>query len=292
MIEPFITTLLAIIGLLFGSFAGAMVWRLRARQLLFDKSQGEPVDAKEYIRLKPLTTQKVSTDRSRCLHCGYVLRWYDLVPLVSWVSLKGRCRSCHKRIGWLEPFIEFGTATLFVVSYVFWPQPLVDVLSISAFVTWLVAAVGLVILFAYDAKWFLLPDKVTWTVVVLGGVSVLLMIGQSGDIVTTLGNAAGAVAALSGLYLVLYLISKGQWIGFGDVKLGLGLGLLLADWQLGLLALFLANVIGCLVVLPLMVAGKVTRTTHVPFGPLLIVGAIIAKLFGFWIVEWYLFVLI
>lgn len=292
MPEIYIAFILAVFGLLLGSFAGATVWRLRARQLLFDKKQGEEVDSKEYARLKPLATQKVSTDRSRCLSCGYTLRWYDLIPLFSWLGLQGKCRSCRKPIGYFEPLMELGTAALFVVSYLFWPFLLTDALAITTFVVWLLACVGLVILFAYDAKWFLLPDKITWTVVALGAVTVALTMLQSGDPVLTLLNAAGAVGALSGLYLVLYLVSKGRWIGFGDIKLGLGLGLLLVDWQLGLLALFLANVIGCLVVIPFMIAGKVGRTSQVPFGPLLILGAIIAKLWGFVIVDAFFFGLV
>lgn len=292
MPEIYIAFILAVFGLLLGSFAGATVWRLRARQLLFDKKQGETVDAKEYARLKSLATQKVSTDRSRCLSCGYTLRWYDLIPLFSWLSLNGKCRSCRKPIGYFEPLMELGMAALFVVSYLFWPFLLTDALAITTFVVWLLACVGLVILFAYDAKWFLLPDKITWTVVALGVVTVGLTMLYSGDPIVTLFNAAGAVGALSGLYLVLYLVSKGQWIGFGDIKLGLGLGLLLVDWQLGLLALFLANVIGCLVVIPFMIAGKVGRTSQVPFGPLLILGAIIAKLWGFVIVDAFFFGLV
>ena len=292
MPEMYIASVLAVFGLLLGSFAGATVWRLRARQLLFDKKHGEKVDTKEFARLKPLATQKVATDRSRCLHCGYTLKWYDLIPLFSWLSLRGKCRSCRKPIGYFEPLMELGMAALFVVSYLFWPLALNDALSITTFGVWLLACVGLVILFAYDAKWFLLPDKITWTVVALGAVTVVLTMLQTGDPFLTLLNAAGAVGALSGLYLILYLVSKGQWIGFGDIKLGLGLGLLLVDWQLGLLALFLANLIGCLVVIPFMIAGKVGRTSHVPFGPLLIAGAIIAKLWGFVIVDAFFFGLV
>jgi prepilin signal peptidase PulO-like enzyme (type II secretory pathway) len=97
----------------------------------------------------------------------------------------------------------------------------------------------------------------------------------------------GAAAALSGLYYLLWLISKGQWIGFGDVKLGLALAFLLGDWRLALIALFSANLIGSLLVVPSMLAGKIDRKAHVPFGPLLISGAVIAMLFGNAIVDWY-----
>lgn len=289
MEQLLISILLAVLGLLLGSFAGATVWRMRARQLVYDKAHDEPYDKKEYARLKPLTESKVTTDRSRCLHCGYTLKWYDLIPLVSWLSLRGRCRSCRQPIGRFEPLIELGMAAFFVVSYLLWPFPLDDALSIASLVTWMVAGVVLVIAFAYDSKWFLLPDVTTALLAVLGVVSVVLTALDTGDTWGTIWNAFGAVAVLSGLYLALFLVSKGRWIGFGDVKLGVGLGLLLGDWQLALLALFLANFIGCLIVIPMMLAKKVNGKTQVPFGPLLIAGTVITKLVGFALIDWYLY---
>lgn len=290
MFEPTLAIIyvaLTLFGLVLGSFAGASVWRLRARQLVADQKAGEPIDHKEYTQLKKLAHQKVSTDRSRCLHCGYELRWYDLIPLVSWILLRGQCRSCHKAIGIMEPLIELGTALFFVLSFIFWPVALTSALPIAAFVIWLLAGVGLAILFAYDAKWFLLPDGVNFAVIGLGLVSAFLMIIASPHILSAVLNVLGSVAILSGIYFVLYIISKGRWIGFGDIKLGLGLGLLLGDWRLAFIALFLANFIGCLIIIPLMATGKLKRSAHVPFGPLLIAGAIIAKLVGMGIAEFY-----
>jgi leader peptidase (prepilin peptidase)/N-methyltransferase len=278
---------LVLFGLVFGSFAGASVWRLRARQLVADKKAGEHVDRTEYKQLKKLMKVSFSNDRSRCLHCGYELKWYDLVPLVSWIALRGKCRECRKPIGIMEPLIEVGTALFFVLSYALWPFALDMPLHIAAFVTWLIAGVGLAILFAYDAKWFLLPDGINFTVIGLGAVSAALMVASSADPGNAALNVLGSVAILSGLYFVLYIVSQGRWIGFGDIKLGLGLGLLLGDWQLAFIGLFLANLIGCLFVIPLMATGKLTRTSRVPFGPLLIIGAVIAKLVGTGIVEFY-----
>jgi len=286
MFDPLVMTLLAVLGLLFGSFAGATVWRLRARQLVADKKAGEAVDAKELKQLKPLAHQKVLKDRSRCLSCGYTLRWYDLIPIVSWLSLKGRCRSCRKPIGRMEPLLEVGMAVFFVASYIFWPFLLTTPLEVAFLAVWLLAGVGLIILFAYDAKWYLLPNSVTFTVVALGVVSVVLRGFMIGNWESILFNTLGAVGVLSGIYLVLYLVSKGRWIGFGDIKLGLALGLLLADWQLALLALFAANLLGCLVVIPFLLTKKLSRTSQVPFGPFLIIGMIVTQLFGWYLLEW------
>jgi leader peptidase (prepilin peptidase)/N-methyltransferase len=237
--------------------------------------------------LKKLAHEKVSKDHSRCLHCGYQLRWYDLIPLVSWITLRGRCRDCHKPIGIMEPLIELGTALFFVLSYALWPFELSSGLQIAQFIIWLIAGIGLAIMFAYDARWFLLPDRINFAVIGLGLISAVLMIIESQNHVGALLNVLGSVTVLSGIYFVLYMISKGRWIGFGDIKLGLGLGLLLGDWQLAVIGLFFANLIGCLIVIPLMATGKLKRQSHVPFGPLLIAGVIVAKLVGMGIAEFY-----
>ena len=86
---------------------------------------------------------------------------------------------------------------------------------------------------------------------------------------------------------MLYQISNGKWIGGGDVKLGMLLGIVLADPQLALFMIFVASLLGSLVTLPLIAVHKLTKTTHIPFGPFLIAGAIVARLFGVAIIAWY-----
>lgn len=278
---------LVLFGLCLGSFAGASVWRLRARQLEEDKAQGEQVDKKEYKQLKQLMEISKTKDSSRCLHCGHVLAWYDLLPLVSWLSLKGKCRYCHKAIGRFEPAIEIGVAAFFVLSYILWPYELLTPLAVTQFILWLVAGVGLAILFVYDLKWFLLPNVVMFSVIGVSAASAVVALLQATDTVATLVSTLIGVFILSGLYLVIYLISKGQWIGFGDIKLGLALALLLSDWRLAFLALFAANLIGCLIVIPGMISGKINRQTRIPFGPLLILGTAVALFTGGFIIDVY-----
>lgn len=278
---------LVLFGLCLGSFAGASVWRLRARQLEEDRAQGEEVDAKEYAKLKHLHGINKAKDSSRCLHCGHELAWYDLLPLVSWLSLRGKCRYCKAPIGRFEPIMELCVAAFFVLSFVFWPFDLVTSLAVAQFVVWLLAGVGLAILFAYDLKWFLLPNVVMFSVIGLSAVSALLVVLQAPDALGTILSIATSVFILSGIYLFIYLVSKGQWIGFGDIKLGLALALFLADWRLAFFALFAANLIGCLIVIPGMVAGKITRTTRIPFGPLLIIGMIVSFFAGGLVLDLY-----
>jgi len=287
MNDVFIYVALVLFGAALGSFAAASVWRLRARQLVADKKAGEEYDKKEYKRLKKIIAKPLD-DHSQCLHCDYKLKWYDMIPIVSWLALRGKCRNCRKPIGWFEFLMEIGLAAFFVLSYAFWPGGLETVYEMAHFALWLIAGVIMSILFAYDVKWFLLPDKLNLALAIVGGAIVGVRIAETGDVAGTLVSALAGVAILSGLYAVLYFVSKGRWIGFGDVKLNVGLALILVDWQLALTALFLANFIGCLVVIPLLATKKLERNSHVPFGPLLIAGTILAFFLGWVILNWYL----
>ena len=297
-----VASIIAVFGLLFGSFAGAQVWRLRARQLRDEdarlvvlqnqnKLSEDDKEEKRYLleeakdrkeqrtRLNGLI-QGVSEDYSRCLGCGHRLAWFDLLPLVSWLSTSGKCRYCKTPIGIFEPLMEIGVAAAFSVSYLLWPWPLVDVFSVTLFALWLTSIVLLAILFAYDVKWFLLPDIITFPLIVVAALMAGLRAVRVDDVLVYGLDVLFAILALSGLYFLLWFMSKGRWVGFGDVKLGLGLALLLADWRLALLTLFLANFIGTLIVLPAMALGKLHRGAQVPFGPLLIAGMFIAMLIG------------
>jgi prepilin signal peptidase PulO-like enzyme (type II secretory pathway) len=306
-----ITTFLALLGLCMGSFAGATVWRLRGRELLADEAdydrlvmetkQGVRLSnestellaelencrserMRELVRLRPIV-RPVHEDHSRCHH---QLAWYDLLPLISWMSTRGRCRYCKKTIGWFEPLMEAGTAAIFVASTILWPVSLTSVTSVGIFGLWLISVVMLVILFAYDFKWFLLPDSIMVPLIIVALLIALIRAVTDAHIINSLFDLAAAIVILSGIYWVLWKISRGVWVGYGDIKLGLALALLLGNWQLAFVALFSANLIGCLLVLPGMAMGKITRLTRVPFGPLLITGGLVALLSGQMIINWYM----
>ena len=286
---------LVLLGLIAGSLAGAQVWRLRLRQLTEDKKTGEPVNAAEYRSLKKLAGKQLSDDRSLCLHCGHTLAWYDLLPLVSWMSTRGMCRYCHKPIGTFEPSIEIAVAVVYVVSYLFWPAPLQGPIAWAAFVVYLVMIVLLAILCSYDLKWFLLPNRINAAFAVVAALFTgLFLTSQSLFDAAAILSIAGALIILPGLYAALYYYSRwrrgedGTWVGFGDVKLAIGLALWLHDWQLALVAIVCANLLGTIVVTPALLMHRASRTTRVPFGPFLIVGSLIAFLRGAAIIHWYL----
>lgn len=267
---------LAVLGAVLGSFMMAQVWRVRARQLVLDQAAGEAVDEEELKRLLPLTERTARQDRSQCLSCRHQLAWYDLIPIISWLSLGGRCRYCKQPIGSSELFMEIGLAALFVASYFLWPVPvLASGVQAVLFGLWLAGLTLLAGLFVYDKRWYLLPDVFDYPFIVAGLLyaAVAILMGLAG-----LWSVVAAVALLGGLYGLLYLVSRGAWVGFGDVKLGLGLGLFLLDWRLALIALFLANLVGTLIVLPGLIRGTLARESKIPFGPFLIIGFLLAWL--------------
>lgn len=271
---------LALLGALLGSFAVAQVWRLRAQQLVEDKQQGESVDTKELKRLKGLLRPLIQ-DRSECLSCHTRLAWYDLVPILSWLSLGGRCRYCKAPIGATEILAEVGLAAVFVISYIVWPYSLNSGGQVISFALWLVACVVGVILFAYDAKWYLLPFSLNITLMILGILylgSQILLNGQELSVV----SLGAAVLLLGGLYL---LFSVFGWVGMGDGILGIGLALFLSNWQLAFLTLFIANLLGCLMIIPLYIAKKLHPKAKIPFGPFLILATFISMLFGHYILP-------
>ena len=160
MIVVSIAIVCGVFGLVLGSFAGAQVWRLRARQLVTDKKAGESYDKAEYKKLSPLLKGKKQQDRSRCLSCGHQLGLRDLIPLISWLSTRGRCRYCGKRIGYFEPLMELSLAAAFMVSFLAWPWHLAG-LQWVLFAVWCISLVALIMLVAYDIKWRILPDFLT-----------------------------------------------------------------------------------------------------------------------------------
>jgi leader peptidase (prepilin peptidase)/N-methyltransferase len=272
-----ILTYLFVLGACLGSFAGAMAWRI-------EKGKG------------------VVRERSQCEHCGHMLGILDLIPILSWLVLRGRCRYCRRAIGPTPLLLELAMGGLFVLSYLAWPLsdtlPLastlqvVPVFDIITLLVWYVALTLLAILFVYDLRHSILPDVITWP---LAGVGLLLgvlrYLGADMSLAQVVTELALGLVPITGVYGLLWLVSRGAWIGLGDVKLGLFLGFALG-WQAALLCLVLANFIGCLVILPAMLVGRLSGQSRIPFGPFLITAGVIAFLFGTKMVDVYVGLLI
>jgi leader peptidase (prepilin peptidase)/N-methyltransferase len=267
-----ITGILIVLGLCFGSFVNALVWRMH-EQTSSKKQAAKNNDI------------SVLRGRSMCVHCRHTLAWYDLLPVVSWLTLRGRCRYCRKSISLQYPVVEIALAALFVLSYVHFPYQLSDVNNQILFLFWLVFLTGFMAMIVYDLRWMILPDKLTYSLAALAIAQVVLITVITKDI-SILKDALFGLITVGGLFYFLFQISNGKWIGGGDVKLGFSLGLLAGGVIEGLLVIFTASLIGTLVSLPLL-ASKNGLKKRIPFGPLLIFAIVVVYLFGGELIGWY-----
>jgi leader peptidase (prepilin peptidase)/N-methyltransferase len=268
-----IIVMLFVLGACIGSFVCATVWRLHEQSNLAEKKKLSAADQKYSQDLS------ISKGRSMCGHCKHPLAAKDLVPLLSWLTLKGRCRYCKHPIGRLEPAAELVTALLFVASYLFWPLAW-NGQGIFDFVIWLLLLAGFVALSIYDFKWYLLPDKLVFPLTVLTVVKVIADVGVFGGGVSALMGPVWGALIIGGLFYGLFAMSNGRWIGGGDVKIAVMLGLIAGSPLKALMVIFFSSVLGMLASVPLLLSGKATRSSHIPFGPFLLAATTIVVLFG------------
>lgn len=259
-----IAILVGVIGAAMGSFVDALVWRLHTKR--------------DFVK-----------GRSECEHCHHQLAVIDLIPIVSWLLLGGRCRYCRKPIPPIVPLVELALAGLFVASFLFWPLGFATWQAVTLFGLWLTYLVFLGALFVYDLRWMLLPDMFVYPLIALGFIDGALRISlvPGATIADYASHVVLGVLAMAGVYWVLYTASKGRWVGYGDVKLAVFMGAALG-WQKTLLVLMAANIIGLFIVLPGLLTKRLTGKSRVPFGPFLIAGFVIAGLFGDRIIAWYM----
>jgi len=248
-----------ILGLLVGSFLNVVILRLH-RQESFIKGP------------------------SKCLFCKHRLYPKDLVPLFSYLFLKGRCRYCQKKFSHQYPLVELFTGLVFVLVF-YKIIPSFDILNISFLqfihlLDWWTISSFLIIIFVYDLKYYLILDKVIIPVIILSLI-VNLFLGFS------LFNLIFAVVIGGGFFLAQFLISKGRWIGGGDIRLGALMGAILG-WPHVLTALFLSYFLGSIVSIVLLLYKKKEWGDKVPFGTFLTVGTFMTMLWGPFLVKFYL----
>lgn len=271
-----IIVMLVLLGLCFGSFVNALVWRIH--------EQSKPKN-KRAASDKALS---IANGRSMCPNCHHTLAWYDLLPLVSWIVLAGKCRYCHKAISWQYPVVELITAAIFAISYLYWPIGLGNASIVMLFGLWLVFVVAFIALAIYDLRWMILPNRIVLPMQALAVMYLLIRMAMSeGSAWTILLSALLGVLCSAGLFYLIFQISEGKWIGGGDVKLAVVIGLILGDPALSLLMLFIASSMGSLVGVPLLLRGKAKKDTKLPFGPFLITSTIVTQLFGAVLITWY-----
>jgi prepilin signal peptidase PulO-like enzyme (type II secretory pathway) len=235
--------------------------------------------------------------RSYCPHCKHVLIWLDLVPVVSFLFLGGKCRYCHKKISLQYPLIEIITAIMFLLIFNF-QVPSISQFSIIDIINlvflWYVVS-SLITIFIYDLKHYLIPDIVLFPAIMISFLYRCLNISNLSLFRTwSLGfwifipliNYLVASVLASAFFLVIFIVSKGRWMGFGDVKLAILLGLLVGFPNI-LVALFLSFLFGAIIGVLLIFLQKKGLKSEMPFAPFLILGTFLALLWGQEIIQWY-----
>lgn len=233
------------------------------------------------LHLKAKKGSKHLGSRSVCLHCKYQLKWYDNLPIVSWLFLRGKCRKCHRKIGIAEFLSEFGLAIAFVMVGTTIHPEAASALDWSIFIATLALVLSLGFLAIYDGLYGELPS-LCLTISIICAIIVLCLkewqfLSISSFSPELIYKPILSVLILGGLYLLLYLISKGKWVGDGDWLLGTAISLALFEPMSALITLFAANLLACLVMAPFV---KNNRNLKIHLGPFLVIGFIVALVIG------------
>jgi prepilin signal peptidase PulO-like enzyme (type II secretory pathway) len=217
-------------------------------------------------------------DRSRCPKCAHTLSWYELVPVASFIIQRARCRACKEKISWQYPLVELAAASLFVFIYNFLPAHYYGWEMIYLFAVW----AALLVIFVFDLKHYIIPNKVLYPLILIVGAHAFF---NKGFLVVP--HALLSALGGAGFFLALYLISRGKWIGFGDVKFGVFMGLFLG-FPLIVVAFFFSYLVGAIIGSILLLRHIKGLRSEVPFGPFLVLGTFIAYFYGNSIIQWYL----
>lgn len=250
--------LAAIAGLLFGSFANVVIYRVPKRE-------------------------SIVSPGSRCPGCGNALRWFENLPVVSYVVQRGRCRHCRMHVSARYPAVELITAGLFALAAATLPRA-TDLIAYLPFI-WV-----LVVLSFIDLDHKLLPDRIVFP----SSAAFIALFGLAAALGPGIGtwprSIAAGLAALGAL-LIVHLISPAG-MAFGDVKfsfmLGMALGYLDRGWPRLMAGFLVAFILGSIVGVGLMLIGKAGRKTQIPFGPFLASGTLIGVFWGDTLVRWWL----
>ena len=242
--------LIFILGLSVGSFLNVIICRLE-------------------------TKETIISNRSYCPQCRAILKWYDLIPVLSFLLQKRRCRYCKKKISWQYPVVEIATACLFLL--IFNLQ-----FSIFNLIYYFIIISFLIIIFTYDLKHYLIPNRIIYPAIIIAGIFnfQFLISNQFSIFKFSILSALGA----SSFFLALVLVSKGKWMGLGDVKLAFLMGLILG-WPNILLALFLSFLSGAVIGIGLIIFGKKGFKSQIPFGPFLAGSTILVMFYNLYLIN-------
>ncbi len=282
--ESMIFAIIFFFGLVFGSFGYVLALRYDGDHFLLDP--------------------KIVGGRSYCPHCHKTLRWFELIPLVSFLVQRGRCRSCNVRIGFIYPAIEISLGFLFV----FIAMRVQDLYGIALgtdfgilVALWIAFFFALFLLSIIDIRLGIIPDEINLFLAVialsiigftamrfspidfslLGEYSILFGLANTIWINHLVGAALGVF-----IFGGLVAITRGNGMGMGDAKLAVPLGFLFG-WPGILFLSAFSFIVGAIVGLFFIAFGKKTMKSAVPFGPFLVLGSLFVFFYGFGFVNWY-----
>ena len=244
--------LVIIYGLLIGSFLNVLIYRIPHEE-------------------------SIAFPGSHCPECDHKLRWYDNIPVVSYLVLKGKCRYCGTKISPQYPLIETLNAIVYVVLYIFYGWS-IDFVAFALIASILIAVAGI------DFKEQIIPDSLVLSILVIEALHKALNYFING-ISPELVNSLLGLAVAGGIFLLIVLVSKGG-MGEGDVTLIGALGFVLGVKGI-LLTIFFSFILGAIISIFLLASGLKTRKDPIPFGPFIILGFFIVLLWGNGIISWY-----
>lgn len=239
--------ILFIAGACFGSFLNVLIDRLPAgKSIIFPASS--------------------------CDYCRTKLKWYDLVPIASFILLLGKCRYCQKTISWQYPTVEITTGILFILTYTSIIQ-IIEVFNLLNLIYYLIIISGLIAIFFTDLKYRIIPDQIL-IVMLIASLIFQLSISQT-DLLNHLISAFGFFL----MFLFLVIITRGKGMGLGDVKFAFVIGFLVGFPKV-IVAFYLAFLTGAALSLILILAGRKTMKSTIPFGPFLSGATVTSLYFG------------
>ena len=271
MLLPVLIT--ALLGISFGSFINALVWRLHQQEVLEKKN------------IKSDQNLSILTGRSMCPNCHHKLSGFDLIPILSWLLLRGKCRYCKQKISFQYPLVETLTLLASLLYLSFWHDKN-SIVGISELILQLLTLYGLISLFIYDMRWYKLPTRIIYGLYFFVIPYQFMIFYHSNNKFSFLSNLFISALIGGGLFYVLHIISNGKWIGGGDVRLGFLLGLSLGNPIKSILLIFISSLLGSLVGVFLIIFKKLNKKSLIPYGPFLILSYFLVQLFGNIIISW------
>ena len=236
-----------IIGLIIGSFLNVIIYRL------------------------PLN-DSIVLPSSHCPNCKTRLKFFDLIPVISYIFTKGKCRYCGEKISLIYPIVEILTALLFLLTFLKYGLN-------TEFVIMLILISSLIVVSFIDLKYQIIPNIITFSFIPMGLILAIIF-----SHITFINSLLGLIIPAGILLLIAFIYKKGM--GIGDVKL-IGMIGVFIGWKYALISIFIGALIGSAYGIYMMLTDKMTRKTKIPFGPFISSGAVIMILWGDVLINWY-----